>query len=236
VAAEYNLLDEEEDNRLLEENEKKRKNHLARELEKIWNLEEIRARQRYRDRNILEGDRNTTYFHVVASQRCRKKRIDSLRGPGGMVHDTPDILRIAKDYYKTLFSGESRGAAALEEHFWGASDLITNEENSELTTPFLEKEVKDAIFGSYFEGAPRPDGLSFLFYQKFWDIVKDDLLKLVKGFKDSKLDWFRLNFATLTLIPKVEDASEMKNFRPISLLNCSFKIFGRLLTSRLESL
>jgi hypothetical protein len=32
----------------------------------------------------------------------------------------------------------------------------------------------------------------------------------------------------------VEDASEMKNFRPICLLNCSFKIFGRLLTSRLE--
>jgi hypothetical protein len=28
----------------------------------------------------------------------------------------------------------------------------------------------------------------------------------------------------------------MKNFRPISLLNCSFKIFGRLLTSRLEKI
>jgi hypothetical protein len=36
------------------------------------------------------------------------------------------------------------------------------------------------------------------------------------------------------LIPKVEDAAEMKNYRHINLLNCSFKIFGRLLTSRLE--
>jgi hypothetical protein len=35
-----------------------------------------------------------------------------------MVHDTPDILRIAKDYYKALFSEESRGVAAFEEHFW----------------------------------------------------------------------------------------------------------------------
>jgi hypothetical protein len=45
---------------------------------------------------------------------------------------------------------------------------------------------------------------------------------------------FRINFATLTLIPKVEEASEMKAFRPISLLNYSFKIFGKMLTRRLE--
>jgi hypothetical protein len=117
VAAEYNLLDEEEDNRMLDITEKNRKNHLARELERIWSLEGIRAKQRSRDRNILEGDKNTTYFHVVASQRCRNKRIDTLRGSDGMVHVTPSILRIAKDYYKDLFSGESRGDVALDEHF-----------------------------------------------------------------------------------------------------------------------
>jgi hypothetical protein len=48
------------------------------------------------------------------------------------------------------------------------------------------------------------------------------------------LDLFRLNFAVLTLIPKVEDVVDMKMFRPISLLNCSFKIFSKVLTLRLE--
>jgi hypothetical protein len=38
----------------------------------------------------------------------------------------------------------------------------------------------------------------------------------------------------LTLIPKVDNASEIKYFRPISLLNCSFKIFSKVLTIRLE--
>jgi hypothetical protein len=45
---------------------------------------------------------------------------------------------------------------------------------------------------------------------------------------------FRLNFVVLSLIPKVENASEMKMFRPINLLNCSFKIFSKVLTLRLE--
>jgi hypothetical protein len=76
----------------------------------------------------------------------------------------------------------------------------------------------------------------FLFYQKFWDIIKGDLFRLVEVFQEGKLDLFRLNFATLNLIPKVEDASKMKNFGPINLLNCSFKIFGRLLTSKLEKI
>lgn len=49
--------------------------------------------------------------------------------------------------------------------------------------------------------------------------------------------WFsrlvRLNFALLTLIPKEVDTNVMKKFRPISLTNCSFKIFSKVLTIRL---
>jgi hypothetical protein len=57
---------------------------------------------------------------------------------------------------------------------------------------------------------------------------------LFGDFYVGKLDLFRLNFALLTLIPKVEDDTEMKFFRPISLLNCSFKFFSKLVTPRLE--
>jgi hypothetical protein len=59
-------------------------------------------------------------------------------------------------------------------------------------------------------------------------------MRLIVEFQNGSLDLFRLNFVMLTLIPKVENVVDMKNFRPISLLNCSFKIFSELLTIRLE--
>jgi hypothetical protein len=57
---------------------------------------------------------------------------------------------------------------------------------------------------------------------------------MFSDFQDGRLDLFRLNFAMLTLVPKIEGADEMKFFMPISLLNCSFKIFSKTLTHRFE--
>jgi hypothetical protein len=54
---------------------------MARELDKLWALEEIKLRQRSKDRCIKECDRNTSYFLALANLRARKKKIDCLKGP-----------------------------------------------------------------------------------------------------------------------------------------------------------
>jgi hypothetical protein len=79
------------------------------------------------------------------------------------------------------------------------------------------------------------NGLSFLFFQTFWEIIKDDLLELFEDWFNGRLDIYRLNFAMITLIPKEDDAKEMRKFRPTSLLNCVSKIFTKLLQIGLPS-
>jgi hypothetical protein len=164
---------------------------------------------------------------------CRNK-IGSLKGAKGVVQDTRGIMRMASDYYKDLLKWEDRGGFSLGENFWDPEDILSDKERNELEKQFSEEEIKFSVFSCYPEGAPGPDGLSFLFYHKFWEVVSKDVVAMFNDMFAHKLDLFRLNFSMLTLIPKIEDADEMKSFRPISLLNYSFKIFSKVLTIRLE--
>jgi hypothetical protein len=82
--------------------------HVADDLNKIWEMEEMKAGQRARERDIKEGDRNTRYFQAVASERRRKTNISALDGPAGIVTTTDEILEVATKYYKELFRAEDR--------------------------------------------------------------------------------------------------------------------------------
>ncbi len=46
-----------------------------------------------------------------------------------------------------------------------------------LTIPFTEIEIKKATFQLGADKAPGPDGFSMVFFQRFWEMIKSDLLK-----------------------------------------------------------
>lgn len=137
------------------------------------------------------------------------------------------------NYYKDLLRAEARPEINLMPDFFCESEKVIEAENDWLESICTEEEVKKVVFDSYSDGAPGPDGLPFMFFQSFWDVLKNDLMDMFQHWYDQGIDIFRLNFAMITLIPKENDARNMKNFRPISLLNCCFKIFTKVLTNSL---
>jgi hypothetical protein len=146
-----------------------------------------------------------------------------------LLESNEEIIDHAMGFYKKLFAEENRSSVRLAGRFW-EGEKITDEENAALEADFSEQEVKAAIFESYAEGAPGLDGFSFLLYQKFWPLIKGDLMKHVQGFSRGEINIARLNYTMITLIPK-EGARNLKKFRPISLINCSFKIFAKALNN-----
>jgi hypothetical protein len=99
------------------------------------------------------------------------------------------------------------------------------EENEALTAMFSEKEVKAVIFQMKHNKSPGPDGIPADFFQALWEVIKGVLMALFKDFHEGKLPLFSLNFGIITLLLKQKEATHIRQFRPICLLNVSFKIF-----------
>ena len=108
-------------------------------------------------------------------------------------------------------------------------------ENEFLTAPFTEQEIRDAIFSMEHSKAPGLDGFPAEFYQHFWDVIKGDLMSMFQDLHQGDLPIFSLNFGVITLLPKTQEASKIQQYRPICLLNVSFKIFTKVATSRINS-
>lgn len=63
-------------------------------------------------------------------------------------------------------------------------------------------------------------------------MIKGDLLAMSTNFHKGDLDIKRLNYGVVTLVPKVKEANNIKQYRPIYLLNVDFKIFTKALNNR----
>ena len=64
-------------------------------------------------------------------------------------------------------------------------------------------------------------------------MVKPDLINLFVEFHAGRLSIHSLNFGVITLLPKISDAIRIQQYRPICLLNVSFKIFTKVLNNRI---
>ena len=80
--------------------------------------------------------------------------------------------------------------------------------------------------------APGPDGFPVEFYQKCWEIIKQDLIKMFHDLHKGDIPLFSLSFGVITLLPKVHDANKIQQYRLICLLNVSFKIFTKVADKR----
>ena len=103
-----------------------------------------------------------------------------------------------------------------------------------MIAPFSEDEVKAAIRGLNSEGAPGPNGIPVFFYLECWDVVGEEVMATIEDFRLAQGNMDRLNKAYIILLPKVEGAERIGDFRPISLSNSIYLIIAKLLANRLH--
>jgi hypothetical protein len=76
------------------------------------------------------------------------------------------------------------------------------DESNILLADFTEKEVEGEIMTMEYNKAPVPDGFRAEFYQKFWKVIKEELMAMFAQSRTDELPLFKLNFRFITLLPK----------------------------------
>ena len=97
-----------------------------------------------------------------------------------------------------------------------------------------QEECKQAIFAMQKNKAPGSDGISVEFYQVFWPRIKDFFVEALNENYSSGLMSNTQRKGLITLLFKKGDSQELKNWRPITLLNCDYKIIAAVLAARVQ--
>ena len=82
--------------------------------------------------------------------------------------------------------------------------------------------------------APGPDGFTMAFFQKCWSVVEVDVMAVFEHFHRYSVFERSLNASFLTLIPKKNNAIDVKDFRPISLVGSVYKLLSKVMANRLR--
>uniref|UniRef100_A0A2N9H476 Reverse transcriptase domain-containing protein n=1 Tax=Fagus sylvatica TaxID=28930 RepID=A0A2N9H476_FAGSY len=201
------------------------------ELERTLLLDEVSWRQKSRVQWLKEGDKNTKFFHRTANANRCNNCIEVMTH-GGLIWETQDAIREGiVDFYQDLYSESEHWRP-----FLGGVDFpsLELEEATQLERPFSEEEVGLALNQISGEKVPGPDGFTLAFFHHCWEVVKKEVLDSLQEFYVYEEFERSLNSTFVVLIPKKVGASDVKDFRPISLTGSIYKIISKVLANRLR--
>ena len=113
-------------------------------------------------------------------------------------------------------------------------DCIGEDERLALEREFSKEEVIQVLIEMEGDKAPGPNGFTMAFFQKCWSVVEVDVMAVFVHVHRYSVFERSLNASFFTLIPKKNNAIDVKDFRPISLVGSVYKLLSKMLTNRLR--
>jgi hypothetical protein len=139
---------------------------LEAQLDNLLKNEEIWWAQRAKANWLKQGDKNSKFFHLKASQRKRKNTINFINNHhGNKVTDNKEIQNVFMDYFTNIFT--SSNPANISDTLAGISNRVHPTMYNYLNQDFSAAEVQQSVFQLNSNSAPGPDGLSANFFQSY---------------------------------------------------------------------
>lgn len=197
-------------------------------------LAEIRSKGvilRSKERKIEEGEKCTRYFFkkIVSKGGVLTQLV---KENGVLTTNTEELKETVEHFYEHLYDEKQIEDDIMRQVLEYIDKTV--EDSVLLTQDFTLLELDNCLKHFKKGKSPGQDGLPLEFYLTFWDILAHDLLTVFMDFERLDLlpDSFREGI--VTLLHKKNDKTDLKNWRPITLLNLDCKLFSKLLSTRMS--
>ena len=194
---------------------------------------------------VLNDEKMTAHFFSLSKISGSSVSIADIRNDNLQEFDSSsDRSVFIKNYFKDVYVQTPRIGHVENciENFLGdtnAHPVVNNAKLSEaekisLDLPLTALEFEQSINSANMKSAPGADGFSNKFIKHFWDLFKTPLLKYANACYENGNLSSDFRRAKIRLIPKKGNPQMLKNWRPISLLNCFYKCISRVIATRLK--
>jgi hypothetical protein len=234
------------------------KNSLLPDLSKIKDLE--KNLQKIVDNELRMEVENSPLYEFIHNEKitpeflklakaCKAEaKISDIKKPDGTeFNSNAEREEFVVSYYENIYKLPGNSLPIPEnaiEDFLGptvlnhpvvASSRLSAAEAGGLEAGITLAELDRALDESKVRTAAGPDGISNAFLKKFWFLLRIPVHNYTLFcFEEGRLSP-ALSNGSIRIIPKKGDLSQIKNWRPISLLNCIYKIVSKTINNRLKT-
>ena len=186
-----------------------------------------------------ENERNSAYFFGLEKSNYIKRNINKIIIEDCETNNQDIILKSLKDYYKDLYSEKNNtlNKTNKENEFLTQESIPKLSENETETCegPIRIQDMLNTIRLFKQNKTPVNDGLPVEFYIQFWQSSKFSLLECVIYAYENGLMNVSQRQAVISLLDKPgKNRMYINNWRPISLLNCDYKIMSKCIAERFK--
>ena len=189
----------------------------------------------------IEGEKASQWFLRLEKSINDQKFIGQLyNSQNCLTSNQSEIESEIRDFYQKLYSQSEQSNSSLEDIIDFLPPIcvapqVSTSEVTALDQDMTVEEIGEFLKKVNFESSPGYTGISYKFINHFFSPLGFFLAKAANDIfrKGIFPDTFKIGI--LSLLPKGDkDKKFLKNWRPICLLDCVYKIFSGVLTMRLN--
>ena len=138
-------------------------------------------------------------------------------------------------FYSHLLGSAANHLMGVDVSVLRAGPQLSARGAASLVLPVSHEEIDRALASINDAKAPGVDGFNAFFFKKAWVWIKQDVYAAVLEFFKSGTILKQFNCTSVTLVPKVQNPTLIKDYRPIACCTMVYKLIAKVLNARLQA-